>query len=186
MTLEEQDREQEGIVGWIIGIAAFIAVAISLWMGLMGAFNAQGNGTKSSAPLSAPTATAAPAAAPTAPMAPASTAGVGVAGSTETVSLFFEVNKTAPPADAAQKLDGLVVYARSNPNTKLGISGYADKTGDPVKNAELAKERAMAVKNQLISAGVPEDRIMLQKPKEVTGDKADDKEARRVDVYMAQ
>jgi K(+)-stimulated pyrophosphate-energized sodium pump len=124
----------------------------------------------------------APSAAPSAPTA----AVAPVVGSTETVSLYFDVNKMAPPADAPQKLDGIINYGRSNPNTKIGISGYADKTGDPEKNAQLSKERAMAVKNQLISAGLPEDRIMMQKPKEITADKTDDKESRRVDVYIVQ
>jgi K(+)-stimulated pyrophosphate-energized sodium pump len=133
----------------------------------------------------------APAVAPAAPAAASTTAAstavvAPVVGNTETVSLFFDINKTAPPADAAQKLDGIINYGRSNPNTKIGISGYADKTGDPVKNAQLSKERAMAVQNQLISAGLPADRIMLQKPKEITADKTDDKESRRVDVYIVQ
>jgi OmpA-OmpF porin, OOP family len=126
-----------------------------------------------SAPAPAAPAVSAPAAAPAAVKAPAA------------AKLYFEVNKFEPPADAAKVVDEMVVYARSNANTKLSISGYHDKTGDPAKNAELAKSRAMAVKNVLISAGVPEDRIMLQKPVETTG-AADDKEARRVEVTVAQ
>jgi K(+)-stimulated pyrophosphate-energized sodium pump len=107
-------------------------------------------------------------------------------GNKDTVKVYFDVNKFTPPNDVAQLLDGLVTYSRSSPNTKLKVSGFHDKTGDPAKNAELAKERAMGVKNALISAGVPEDRIMMQKPVEMTGDKADDKQARRVEVSAAQ
>ena len=104
----------------------------------------------------------------------------------EAVRVYFDLNKFEPPVDTAKQLDGLVTYARSNANTKLSLSGFHDKTGDPAKNVQLAKDRAMAVKNVLISAGVSEDRIMMQKPTELTGDKADDKEARRVDVFVAQ
>jgi outer membrane protein OmpA-like peptidoglycan-associated protein len=170
---DEQDREQQNIVGWVVGVAAFIAVAISLWIGLMGAFQDQ----KSSA-----------SATPGSVSSPATSSGpsTAVVGNLETVSLYFDVNKTMPPSDAAAKLDGLINYGRANQNAKIAISGYADKTGDPEKNAQLAKERALAVKNQLISAGMPEDRIMMQRPKEITADKADDRESRRVDVYVAQ
>jgi outer membrane protein OmpA-like peptidoglycan-associated protein len=177
---EEQDREQEGIVGWIIGIGAFVAVAISLWMGLMGAFSNQNSATTSGNAI--PSAiTASPAAGTT------SAAGASaVIGSAETVSIYFDVNKFEPPADAAAKLDGLINYGRANANSKIAITGYTDKTGDTSKNAELSKQRAMAVKNQLISAGMPEDRIMMQKPQQITGDQTDNKEARRVDVYTLQ
>jgi K(+)-stimulated pyrophosphate-energized sodium pump len=121
------------------------------------------------------------AAAPTAPVAaPASAVKV------EPVSVYFDVNKITPPEGAPKALDKLVDHARSGPNTKLGISGFADKTGDADKNAQLAKERAMAVKNVLISAGVAEDRIMLQKPSDITADKKDDRESRRVDVFVLQ
>jgi K(+)-stimulated pyrophosphate-energized sodium pump len=41
------------------------------------------------------------------------------------------------------------------------------------------------VREVLRSAGVPEDRIMMDKPVDTTGS-ADDKEARRVDVFVKQ
>jgi outer membrane protein OmpA-like peptidoglycan-associated protein len=177
---EEQDREQEGIVGWVIGIGAFIAVAVSLWMGLMGAFSNQ-NGATTSGTATTATISASPAASATSAVGAAA-----VVGSAETVSIYFDVNKFEPPADTAAKLDGLINYGRANSNSKIAITGYTDKTGDAAKNAELSKQRAMAVKNQLISAGMPEDRIMMQKPQQITGDQTDNKEARRVDVYTLQ
>ena len=65
--------------------------------------------------------------------------------------------------------------------TKLSITGYTDKTGDEKANEELAKNRAFAVKDALIAAGVKEDTIEMKKPEFVTG-ALDDKEARRVDI----
>jgi cytochrome c oxidase subunit II len=173
---DEQDREQEGIVGWVIGIAAFIAVAVALWMGLMAAFNGENPRGQNSAtaPVTVP--------------APATEIKTATPALTipSNVSLFFAVNQISPPADAAQKLDALINYGRANPNAKIAVSGFADKTGDPEKNAQLSKERAQAIRNQLISAGMPEDRIMLQKPQSITGDQGNDLEARRVDVYVVQ
>jgi outer membrane protein OmpA-like peptidoglycan-associated protein len=187
---EEQDREQEGIVGWIIGIGAFVAVAISLWMGLMGAFSNQNGAATNSAATSGTAATttiaASPAASATSAIGTSAVGATAVVGSAETVSIYFDLNKFEPPADTATKLDGLINYGRANSNSKIAITGYTDKTGDAAKNAELSKQRAVAVKNQLISAGMPEDRIMMQKPQQTTGDQTDNKEARRVDVYTLQ
>ncbi len=184
---DEQDREQEGIAGWIIGFAAFLAVAVALWAGVWGAFVLDSNGQSNQQPSLGASPTSSSSVSGNAQSAvPMAVAPVGVVGNTETVSVFFAVNQYSPPADSASQLDGLVTYARSNPNTKIALSGFHDKTGDPAKNVELAKERALAVRNVLISAGVSEDRIMMKKPTEMTGDLKDDKQARRVDVYVAQ
>lgn len=107
-------------------------------------------------------------------------------GASQVVSLYFDVNKTNTPADAGKLMADLIAYAKGNNNAKIAISGYADKTGDPAKNAELAKQRAFAVKKALMDSGMPEDRIMMAKPRDITSDKKDDNESRRVDVYVAQ
>ena len=52
--------------------------------------------------------------------------------------------------------------AKANAAAKLVISGYHDASGDPAQNAELAKQRAMAVRDALKTAGVAEDRIELK------------------------
>ena len=65
---------------------------------------------------------------------------------------------------------------------KAVISGFHDASGDPAQNAELAKQRAIAVRDALKGAGMPEDRIELKKPEQVNaGDAA---EARRVEVSV--
>ena len=69
---------------------------------------------------------------------------------------------------------------------KLVISGYHDATGDPVQNAELAKQRAFAVRDALTGAGLTAEQIELSKPQETTGGSGDDREARRVEVSAQQ
>jgi outer membrane protein OmpA-like peptidoglycan-associated protein len=159
------------LVPWLIAGAA------ALW--LLSNMKSCGN-EKAVTPV-APVATPAAPAPPPAPAAPAAAA----IAKPELAKLYFATAKFDPPADAAKTLDKLVDYARSSPNTKLGISGFHDKRGDPAANAELSKQRALAVKNVLISAGVTEDRLILNKPVELT-DTKDDQEARRVDVFVAQ
>jgi membrane fusion protein (multidrug efflux system) len=69
--------------------------------------------------------------------------------------------------------------------TPITITGYADKTGRSGNNVELAKQRALAVKDALVQFGVQADRIRLQPPANVTGSGSDD-QARRVDMKVAQ
>jgi hypothetical protein len=61
--------------------------------------------------------------------------------------------------------------------------GSAELPGDATANAELAKQRAMAVRDLLTTAGVAPERIELGKPALTTGG-ADPREARRVDVTL--
>ena len=71
------------------------------------------------------------------------------------------------------------------PGSKIQLSGFHDKRGDPKANQELAKNRAKAVRDLLIKAGLAEDRIILVPPVELVG-ASDDKLARRVEVTIAQ
>jgi Amt family ammonium transporter len=97
--------------------------------------------------------------------------------------LYFDTGKTELPADAAKAVAPLADYAKATKDAKLAISGFHDKTGDAAANAELAKKRAMAVKDVLVAAGVAEGALELAKPVETTGG-ADDREARRVEVSI--
>ncbi|KQP19160.1 sodium-translocating pyrophosphatase [Pseudorhodoferax sp. Leaf265] len=63
------------------------------------------------------------------------------------------------------------------------VSGYHDASGDPAKNAELARQRAVAVRDALKTAGVPEDKVELRKPEQTTAG-GPPAEARRVEVAV--
>jgi K(+)-stimulated pyrophosphate-energized sodium pump len=66
---------------------------------------------------------------------------------------------------------------------KAVISGYHDASGDPAKNAELAKQRAFAVRDALKAAGVADEKIELKKPEQAKSD-GPAAEARRVEVSV--
>ncbi|HEY9067226.1 MAG TPA: sodium/proton-translocating pyrophosphatase, partial [Burkholderiaceae bacterium] len=66
---------------------------------------------------------------------------------------------------------------------KAVVSGYTDATGDAAKNEELAKQRAVAVRDALKTAGVAEDKIELKKPEVLTGS-GTNADARRVEVAL--
>ena len=96
--------------------------------------------------------------------------------------LYFDTGKADLPAGSADSIAKLADAAKANAAAKLVISGFHDASGDPAQNAELAKQRAFAVRDALKTAGVAEDRIELKKPEQINaGDAA---EARRVEVAV--
>jgi K(+)-stimulated pyrophosphate-energized sodium pump len=144
------------------------------------------SGVAMSAPVAAAATAAATAVSATAP-APAAaapaTAAMPVASSSSTVKLYFATGKIDTGADAPKLLEPLVAYMKANPNAKAAISGFHDSTGNADQNAELAKNRAKAVRELLKGAGIDEVRAELKKPEVVAGG-ADNQEARRVEVSI--
>ncbi|WP_159911280.1 OmpA family protein [Pantoea sp. 18069] len=63
------------------------------------------------------------------------------------------------------------------------ISGFHDATGDSAVNAELAKQRALAVQATLLTLGVDQNMIELSKPEQTLAG-GSNAEARRVEVVL--
>jgi K(+)-stimulated pyrophosphate-energized sodium pump len=177
---DEQDHDENRMVGWILALAVVVAIAVSLWMA--------GWATLSGSDPKPVATTAAVVAAPTKAISEVDTAPALAtgAGYPETASLFFDSGKINLPVDAAKQLEAVVAWSKTSPNTKIGVSGYHDKAGDPAANAQLAKNRALGARELLLAAGVPEDRIVMVKPQSTSGGGPEDKQSRRVDVYPAQ
>lgn len=98
--------------------------------------------------------------------------------------VFFDTGKTDVAPSFADKSTSLVEFLKANADVKAIISGFNDPTGDPARNAELSKQRAEAVKNALVAAGVAEDRAIMEKPAETTDMGVNNAAARRVDVVL--
>ncbi|MFO1329497.1 MAG: OmpA family protein [Rubrivivax sp.] len=98
-------------------------------------------------------------------------------------TLYFALGQAALPDDAAAAVAAIKTAVDAAPGRKLVLSGFHDASGDPAKNAELAKERAKAVRAALVAAGVPAERVALRKPESTTGS-GDDKAARRVEARL--
>lgn len=98
--------------------------------------------------------------------------------------VFFETGQTEVDAAFAGKSQSLVDFLNANPDAQALISGFNDSTGDAARNAELAKQRAQAVKAALESAGIAPERAQLDKPAETASTGATDAASRRVDVVL--
>jgi outer membrane protein OmpA-like peptidoglycan-associated protein len=167
-----------------IGVWTVLGVVALLLFGLLGglALKALADKTRpaavAAAPAAAPVATtAAPGAAADDVLIDAPLEG-DVAG-----TLFFDFGSAALPADAPVAVAAIKTAAEAAAGRKLVISGFHDATGDPAKNAELAKERAKAVRAALVTAGLAADRVALRRPESTTGT-GDDRQARRVEVRL--
>ena len=118
----------------------------------------------------------------TAPSAANSAAAMVVAGEPEG-RIYFELGSDALPAESSELLVKVADAARAQAGKVVLISGFHDASGDAAKNAELAKNRALAVRHALEANGVAPDRLVMDKPM-VTAGGADAREARRVELRL--
>jgi len=131
--------------------------------------------------ITAAVATGAATEAATPAAAPAATDAASVKVDNGVVKFYFASGKADVAPDGAKALEDIVKGVQAG--KKAVISGYHDATGDPAKNAELAKKRAVAVRDMLVAAGVAQDKIELQKPEQAKAD-GPAAEARRVEVTL--
>ena len=176
------------------GVWVALGVVAFLLFGLLGSLMIrQINIGKAATAAKVSTAAAAPAA-PTAPAAAAAAMPqademkdvplTGVVAGT----LFFASGSAVLPADTGVVLAAVRDVAAAEPRRNLLISGFHDATGDPAKNAELAKERAKAVREALVSLGVERARLVMRKPESTSGGTTlgDDPQARRVEIRAVE
>jgi len=99
-------------------------------------------------------------------------------------TLLFAKGSAALDARAKATLADVAAAMKARPDLKVAVSGYVDADGTRAANTVLAKNRAVAVRDALVAAGVPAARIELRPPADIVGG-ADPDQARRVDVAEA-
>ena len=183
--MSSQDNDQDiRVVAAVLISAILLAVGLAVGIGI---HKARGGAVeKAEAPAVAVQAAPAAPAADAAVAAPAA-APVGddasVVVDNGVVKFYFASGKADLATGAVEALGDAVAAAKAG--KKLVISGFHDTTGDPAKNAELAKLRAFAVRDALKGAGVDEASLELKKPEEAAGGAGSNAEARRVEVMIA-
>ncbi len=73
--------------------------------------------------------------------------------------VHFDFNKYNIKREYIPLLNEVVKVLKENPNIRVRIEGFTDDIGPKAYNDRLALKRAQAVKDYLVSAGIPEDRI---------------------------
>lgn len=98
--------------------------------------------------------------------------------------VYFATDSYELPEGYAKPLKSIVIEMISDNRWVAVISGFHDETGSLSYNQELAKMRAIAVRDALASVGINPSRIILEKPQSTLG-KGSNAEARRVEVILA-
>jgi len=73
--------------------------------------------------------------------------------------VLFATGKAEVAAGGMRSIDKLAEWLKKNPTRNLLIEGHTDNTGPEDLNQKLSQQRADAVRDQLLSRGVPSDRI---------------------------
>ena len=149
-------------------------------------YMANGSGGKLAEPK-APAGAADSAAAPAAPPAAAAAAepaadAASVKVIDGTVKFYFTAGKAELAADGVKALTDILAGVKGG--KKALISGFVDPSGDPNKNSELAKVRAFAVKDLLMSSGVTDKQIVMVRPNDIKAGATSAAEGRRVEVSL--
>ncbi|MDD2884061.1 MAG: OmpA family protein [Dechloromonas sp.] len=162
---EQDENETQGVVFGVL--AAVVLGVIALVVGLA---------------IWATTPSASPAAAETAVVLGVEESDTAPQGEA-LAQVFFAVGSAAfDPADAAVLATVQSALVGQGEAIVL-LSGFHDESGDPAMNAELARQRALAVREALLVAGVPAERIKLRKPESTLG-QGSPEESRRVDIRV--
>lgn len=101
----------------------------------------------------------------------------------EMVTFYFTSGKAALAAGANEALADIVDGVAQGKTAV--VSGFHDATGSAEINAELSKQRAMAVRDALVALGVSESSIELKKPEQMLASGGSAAEARRVEVVLS-
>ncbi len=165
--MNSQDDENTGVaLGVVLGVIALvIALVIGVVLYLRG-----DKAAKPQMPVLA---------AVTAPTAEPAADAASVMVENGVVKFYFASGKSDVAVGGNAALAD-VVKAVAAGKTAV-VSGFHDATGDPAKNARLAKLRAFAVRDALKSLGVPENKVTLKKPEQMQAS-GSNVQARRVEV----
>lgn len=190
--MNTQNDDNQGVVWAILIGVVLLAVSLAIGMGLYrtgqpaasaagsaaasgaGGVNALGSSAEGTV-LGAGTVTAGGAAAEALGDGPAIRVEEGV------VKFYFASGSAELAAGAAEALGDVVKGVAAG--QMAVISGYHDTTGNAAQNEELAKQRALAVRDALAALGIGEDKMSLEKPA-VTAAAGSNAEARRVEVTL--
>jgi outer membrane protein OmpA-like peptidoglycan-associated protein len=172
-----QDDDNQGLVlGVVFGL---VALVIALVIGV-GIYKKNRVVSTAAQPVATAAASAAPAtAAASATLVNPDSASVIVENGV--VKFYFASGKSALAAGGAEALGQVVKEVAAG--KRAVVSGFHDSTGSAAANAELAKQRALAVRDALQSLGVASDKIELKKPEQLQGT-GSNAEARRVEVAV--
>ncbi len=76
-----------------------------------------------------------------------------------TRGILFDVNKSTIKPESMGVINKILKLMQKHPDLKFRIEGHTDSDGDESFNQKLSEERALAVKDLLISSGIEKERL---------------------------
>ena len=103
--------------------------------------------------------------------------------------VFFDTNSTAMSQQSSMTVTEAANIAKSMPNSRVAVTGFTDTEGAPAYNQALSQRRATAVKNALVSNGVPAQSVTITGSGEAgllvnTPDQTKNEKNRRVQIVV--
>ena len=176
MVSQDEDSPQRVALFLVFGLIAIVVASVLIF-----AVNHRGAPTAKPAVLAtSPPAAAVSAVSSDAALAASDAASVKVEQGV--VKFYFASGKADLAAGAGEALTDMVKGAQAG--RKLVVSGFHDATGNAAQNAELALQRALAVRSAVTAAGVTEGQVELKKPEQISSSSGSDAEARRVEISL--
>ena len=74
-------------------------------------------------------------------------------------NVYYDFNKSAIRAGAAEELDALVTLMQEYPSMEVELMAHTDARGDAAYNRSLSRERALSAKDYLSRKGIAAERI---------------------------
>jgi peptidoglycan-associated lipoprotein len=82
-------------------------------------------------------------------------------GSTVSDRVLFAIDQTTLSPEAIGALNAQIGWLSQNPSVPILIEGHADERGTGEYNMALGSSRASAVRNYMVSQGIPDSRISI-------------------------
>lgn len=181
MFSQNDDSQQRVALFLVFGLVALVVASVLVFgVYKRGSFASTGNGAAPAASVSAQ-AGAEDSPEPAASLAQLAVDAASIKVEQGIVKFYFASGKADLAPGASEALADLLKGAQAG--GKLAISGFHDATGNAAQNAELAKRRALVVRDALMAAGVAQGQIELKRPEQVSG-AGPDAEARRVEISL--
>jgi outer membrane protein OmpA-like peptidoglycan-associated protein len=130
---------ERGWIGWLLGVGAAALIAGVLWS-MFGKPDLRRIAT------------------------PGEIADVSAAGR---MNVYFDPGRAALDADDWRVIDSIASTARARERTVV-LTGATGRTGDARQNLALVEQRVAAIRDGLVSKGVPDARIVVKPPMPAT------------------
>ena len=111
--------------------------------------------------------------------------------SSKSYQIQFETGSSVIKPESYATLDEIMKSSVVAEGLSVGVYGHTDNVGDDGHNQKLSEERAISVKNYLVSKGIPENRITVKgygaaKPIADNGTAAGKAKNRRVQIVLGK